>query len=131
MNVLIVDDEPLARERLRQLISRIDNFMALEHEASNGRDAIDLCVQLQPDIVLMDIRMPRMDGIATIKAIRADPGLKSAAVIALSAGVLASEIEEAMNAGFDDYLTKPLIADAIYKVLAGIVGIALETKTVS
>ncbi|WP_067515511.1 LytR/AlgR family response regulator transcription factor [Endozoicomonas ascidiicola] len=69
MNVLIVDDEPLARERLRHLIARIDNFMVLEHEASNGRDAIDLCTQLQPDIVLMDIRMPVMGGLEAAKYI--------------------------------------------------------------
>ena len=62
MNVLIVDDEPLARERLRYLIGGMESFQALEQEASSGRMAIELCDQYQPDIVLMDIRMPGING---------------------------------------------------------------------
>jgi len=63
MNVLIVDDEPLARERLRYLLGRLNGFSALEKETGNGREAVELCNQYKPDIVLMDIRMPGMGGI--------------------------------------------------------------------
>ena len=63
MKVLIVDDEPLARERTRYLIGRLEGFEALEHETANGQEALVLCRQHEPDIVLMDIRMPGMGGI--------------------------------------------------------------------
>ncbi len=127
-DLLLVEDNEINQRLASRLLENMGMVVTI---AADGQEALDMLAEKFYPIILMDIRMPRMDGIATIKAIRADPGLKSAAVIALSAGVLASEIEEAMNAGFDDYLTKPLIADAIYGVLAGIVGIALETKTAS
>jgi two-component system response regulator AlgR len=63
MNILITDDEPLARDRLRHLLGRLDGFQALEHDAGNGIEAVELCRRYQPDIVLMDIRMPVMGGL--------------------------------------------------------------------
>lgn len=64
MNILIVDDEPLARQRLIGLIQELDGFEACGN-ASNGKDALRLAQELKPDIVLLDIRMPGMDGIET------------------------------------------------------------------
>ncbi|MFK0572537.1 LytR/AlgR family response regulator transcription factor [Endozoicomonas sp.] len=104
MNVLIVDDEPLARERLRYLISRFDNFMVLEHEASNGRDAIELCSQYQPDIVLMDIRMPVMDGLEAARHI--STMAKPPAVIFCTA--YDNHALEAFDAQAVGYLLKPI-----------------------
>ncbi len=63
MNVLIVDDEPLARERLSRLINELDGYRALEPAASNGEEALKLIDELHPDIVLLDIRMPGLDGL--------------------------------------------------------------------
>ncbi|CAN5185555.1 alginate biosynthesis regulator AlgR [soil metagenome] len=62
MNVLIVDDEPPARERLTQLVEDLDGWR-VAGEARNGQEAVDLCARLRPDVVLMDIRMPGMDGV--------------------------------------------------------------------
>ncbi len=64
MKVLVVDDEQPARERLRQLLDDEDGYECIG-EAGNGLDAVTLCNQLQPDIVLLDIRMPGLDGIET------------------------------------------------------------------
>ncbi|HNP63627.1 MAG TPA: LytTR family DNA-binding domain-containing protein [Woeseiaceae bacterium] len=64
MKVLVVDDEQPARERLRQLLDDEDGYDCVG-EAGNGLDAVTLCNQLQPDIVLLDIRMPGLDGIET------------------------------------------------------------------
>lgn len=62
MKILIVDDEPLARQRLRDLLSELED-MEVCGEASNGREALESCETMQPDVVLMDIRMPVMDGL--------------------------------------------------------------------
>lgn len=63
MNVLIVDDEPLARERLSRLVGDLDGYRVLEPSASNGEEALSLIEEQRPDIVLLDIRMPGLDGL--------------------------------------------------------------------
>ncbi|MCY1172760.1 Transcriptional regulatory protein YehT [compost metagenome] len=63
MNVLIVDDEPLARERLSRLVSDLEGYTVLEPSASNGEEALALIESLKPDVVLLDIRMPGLDGL--------------------------------------------------------------------
>ena len=69
MKVLIVDDEKLARVRLRELIMKIGGH-AVVGEAINGSDAIEQAVKLQPDVMLMDIRMPVMDGLEATQRIK-------------------------------------------------------------
>ncbi len=64
MKVLIVDDEPLAQQRLQQLLGEMDNIESI-HLANNGYVAIDFCQKNKPDVVLLDIRMPGMDGLET------------------------------------------------------------------
>ena len=63
MNVPIVDDEPLARERLARLVGQLDGYRVPEPSASNGEEALTLIDSLKPDIVLLDIRMPGLDGL--------------------------------------------------------------------
>ncbi|SDT05324.1 LytR/AlgR family response regulator transcription factor [Pseudomonas oryzae] len=63
MNVLIVDDEPLARERLARMVGQLDGYRVLEPQAGNGEEALALIDSLKPDIVLLDIRMPGLDGL--------------------------------------------------------------------
>lgn len=62
MNVLIVDDEPPARERLTRLLEELEGWSVIG-EAHNGQEAVDFCARQRPDVVLMDIRMPGMDGV--------------------------------------------------------------------
>jgi two-component system response regulator AlgR len=63
MNVLIVDDEPLARERLSRMVSELEGYTVLEPSATNGEEALALIDSHKPDIVLLDIRMPGLDGL--------------------------------------------------------------------
>ncbi|MBT7370008.1 MAG: response regulator [Gammaproteobacteria bacterium] len=90
--------------------------------ANDGSQALELLSHRDFPIIMMDIRMPVMDGIETIKKIRANPDLKYSFVIALSAGVLDTEIDAAMSAGFDRYLTKPLELGSMYNTLKEILG---------
>ncbi|QNH74873.1 response regulator transcription factor [Pseudomonas protegens] len=63
MNVLIVDDEPLARERLSRMVSELEGYSVLEPSATNGEEALSLIDSLKPDIVLLDVHMPGLDGL--------------------------------------------------------------------
>ncbi len=63
MNVLIVDDEPLARERLIRLVGQLDGYRVVEPSATNGEEALSLIERMRPDVVLLDIRMPGVDGL--------------------------------------------------------------------
>lgn len=69
MNIIITDDESLARQRLRKLLNELDHEVVAE--ASQGQQALQLCQQMQPDLILLDIRMPVMDGIETARHLMA------------------------------------------------------------
>ena len=101
MRILIVDDERMIREVLREYIIH-DGFEAVE--ASNGEEAVQLCRQMDFDVVLMDIMMPKMDGLEAVRQILRE---KDVAVIMLSA--LGEEYDKlrAFELGVDDYVTKP------------------------
>ena len=101
MRILIVDDERMIREVLREYIIH-DGFEAVE--ASNGEEAVQLCRQMEFDVVLMDIMMPKMDGLEAVRQILRE---KDVAVIMLSA--LGEEYDKlrAFELGVDDYVTKP------------------------
>lgn len=113
MNVLICDDEPLARERLRYLIGQLAPFQSLEQEASNGRDAVELCRQHQPDIVLMDIRMPGMGGLDAASQISQME--KPPAVIFCTA--FDNHALEAFDAQAVGYLLKPIRQEDLSQAL--------------
>lgn len=64
MKILIADDEPLARQRLARMAAQLPGCQVLAEQATNGQQAIELCNRLQPDILLLDIEMPELDGLA-------------------------------------------------------------------
>lgn len=68
MNVLIVDDEPLARDRLKRMVNDTQTWHVVA-EAANGEEAVALSDRTRPDVILMDVRMPQMDGVAAAKQI--------------------------------------------------------------
>ena len=83
----------------------------------NGQNALEALAKHSYAVVLMDIQMPVMDGLETIKRIRAEPALRSSLVIATSAGFLDVEKAQALDAGFDHFLTKPVDYDALQNIL--------------
>ena len=121
MNIIIVDDEPIIRIGLRTLIDWELHGLTLIGEASDGEEAIDLIRRHQVDILVTDIRMPRMDGLELIrraKALQADLG-----VLVLSCLDDFSYVKEAMNLGARDYILKPTMEpEELIKVLNNIGG---------
>ncbi len=113
MKVLIVDDEPLARERIRFLLGRIDGVMALERDTGNGREALELCQQYQPDVVLMDIRMPGTGGIEAASSI-SQMDNPPAIIFCTAYDTHALEAFDAQAVG---YLLKPIRLDDLEKAL--------------
>lgn len=112
MKVLLVDDETLARERLRRLLAELPDC-AVCGEAGDGRTALALCVELQPDVVLLDIRMPGMDGLEAARHIAGLPD-PPAVIFTTAFGDHALEAFEACAA---DYLLKPIRAERLAAAL--------------
>jgi len=108
--ILVVDDDS---RNLFVITAALEQHGASVDNALNGRRALELMAGMRPDVVVMDIMMPEMDGYKTIAAMRADPRLASVPVLVLTAKALPSDREKALAAGADDYLTKP----ADYEVL--------------
>jgi PAS domain S-box-containing protein len=102
--ILIVDDEPVGRETLEALLLKEGHALAF---ASNGREALAQAAQLQPDAVLLDIMMPGMDGYEVCRQLRATPALADIPVILVTALDDADSRIRGIEAGADDFVTKP------------------------
>lgn len=111
-SVLIVDDEPPARARLRQLLEDIGEWQ-VAGEAANGRQALDLCGQLDPDVVLLDIRMPGMDGMEVARHLTTLE--RSPAVIFTTA--YSDYAIQAFDAQAIGYLVKPVRRERLQRAL--------------
>lgn len=103
--VLIIEDEEILRQNLRDILDLEGYDVKV---APNGMDGIELFNIEQPDLVLCDIKMPKMDGFDVLKTIRDLPGGLTTAFIFLSAKVEHDDIRSGMNLGADDYLLKPV-----------------------
>ncbi len=112
IRVLIVDDQELVRAGLRALVENTDDI-AVAGEASHGREALTRGRALRPDLFLMDLRMPVMDGIAATAAIRADPALRDTPVLILTTFDDEDDVLEAVRAGATGYVLKDMDADAL------------------
>ena len=111
--ILIVDDAAFMRKVIRDTLTK-NGFTDL-HEAVDGKDAVEKYFELQPDLVLMDITMPNMDGLEALKAIRAKDN--KANVVMCSAMVV-----EAVQAGIKDFIVKPFKEDRLMKTVNSILG---------
>ena len=116
MRVLVADDHTLFRDGLRSLLEarRVD----VVGEARNGREAVDETRRLQPDVVLMDLDMPELDGLAATRLISAhQPEVK---VVILTASEEDADLFEAIKSGAQGYLFKNLAADELFRLLEGV-----------
>lgn len=103
--IIIVDDNPASRELIRELLGT-DEYRIVE--AANGREALALIAASYPDLVLLDIQLPELDGYSVIRHLRQDPRFRRLPVVAVSAYAMQGDREKALAAGFDAYITKPI-----------------------
>jgi DNA-binding NarL/FixJ family response regulator len=120
--VLLADDQELVRQGFAALIDAEDG-LSVVGQAANGADAVSLAHRVRPDVVLMDIRMPIMDGLAATTAITADGTLTNTHVIVLTTFDLDQYVHDALRAGASGFLLKDTapaqLLDAIRIVAAG------------
>jgi DNA-binding NarL/FixJ family response regulator len=105
LRVLVADDHALVRHGFRSILASEDDIEVIE-EASNGREAVAIATRDKPDVVLMDIRMPVLDGIEATRLITADPLLSNTRVIVLTTFDLDEYVFGALRAGASGFLLK-------------------------
>lgn len=108
--ILIVEDKATSRELLRNILEPRGYEVI---EAVDGIDGLDKASTHQPHLILLDLHMPRLDGMEVLQALRRDQRFQSTPVIALTASAMQGDREKALAAGFNGYLTKPVSLDTL------------------
>ncbi len=108
--LLLVEDDELNRDSLRRLLRRRGYEILL---AVDGEEALAVARAEAPDLVLMDMRLPGIDGWEATRRLKADPSTRGLPIIALTAHAMASDRDTALAAGCDDYDTKPIDLDRL------------------
>ena len=104
-NVLIVDDDSDSLFTINEIVQKCNCVTAL---AKNGKECLEILEKQKPDVILLDIMMPVMDGFQTLRAIREKPEFKDIPVIAVTAKAMIEDREIILKQGFDSYITKPI-----------------------
>jgi PAS domain S-box-containing protein len=124
--LLYVEDNPANLELVEQLIARRPDLRLLS--AADGNLGIEFARAYQPDVILMDINLPGISGITAMKILRDDKSTEHIPVIALSANAVPRDIERALEAGFFNYLTKPIKVDKFMDALDAALKFAEGTR---
>ncbi len=114
--ILVVDDEPTIVRLMEFILARQGHEMMV---AVNGEEALEKIRAHAPDLVLLDIMMPRIDGYEVARAVRADPATASLPIIMLSAKAQEEDIRRGVGIGVDEYITKPFSPEHLVHVVAG------------
>lgn len=112
--VLLVEDNPINQEVTRLLFQELDIPLEI---AENGLEAIEMVTACPPDLILMDMHMPILDGMETTRRLRANPAFAQIPIIALSADAFTEQQEKLMERGLDHYLTKPIEPGRLIEIL--------------
>ena len=102
--IVVVEDQPDSRQIIRDMLAPTDYEIT---EAENGEEALAAITKQRPDLILMDVQMPIMDGYTATRRIKGDATLRSIPIIAVTSYALTDEEKKARAAGCDDYVSKP------------------------
>ncbi len=103
--ILVVEDEPMNMKLVSDLLLA-QGYKVLE--AYDGKQGVDIAIAEKPDLILMDIMMPVMDGYAATKSIKNNQATKEIPIIALTAHAMSHDKEKVLQSGADDYMSKPI-----------------------
>ncbi len=103
--VLVADDKDTGRELVRTVLEDCDYEV---FEAGDGMEALERAREVRPDLIILDLHMPRLDGFAVIKELRRDESFANTPVMALTASAMMGDRERALAAGFTGYIAKPI-----------------------
>lgn len=112
--ILVADDHEVNRRLIERILA--PHGYAIVH-ANNGREAVDLATQCFPALVMMDVRMPVLDGIAALRALRNDERTRGIPVIAVTAFSTKEQLEPIAAAGFEAVVTKPIDVDSLLELV--------------
>ena len=117
--VLVVDDDPVI-VRLLEVNFEMEGFAV--RTAADGLEGLESAKAQHPDVIVSDVMMPRMDGLQLVNELKADPATASIPVILLSAKAQADDVRAGLDAGADDYVTKPFepldLLDRVVKLIS-------------
>ncbi len=112
--ILIVEDVEMNRDLLVQLLE--DDYELAE--ATDGKQGLEMAVQVKPDLILLDMMLPEMDGYEVTKAVREHEEIKDTPIIAVTAHAMAGDEEKALEAGCNDYLPNPIDEEELWTKVA-------------
>lgn len=103
--ILIAEDRPSSRELIRTVLEGCGYSVA---EAVDGRQAVELAKRENPDLLIVDLQMPALDGLGVLAELRRDERFADVPIVALTASAMQGDRERALEAGFTEYITKPV-----------------------
>jgi len=106
--VLVVDDIPVNIILLKTMLSRLNVAV---FTAKNGQEALEIINESKPNLVLLDVQMPVIDGLEVLRRVKSNPETKDLCIIMVSAFTTSDDIQKAMQLGASAYITKPIILD--------------------
>lgn len=113
--LLYVEDNPASLRLMEKLLATHKAFELLT--AASGEAALDIALQARPDLILLDLNLPGMDGFDVLRQLKEHPATRTIPVIAVTTNAMARDIERGMAAGFSDYLTKPIRVADLFETL--------------
>jgi two-component system cell cycle response regulator DivK len=113
--ILYIEDNPDNRLLVKRVLEAEGHTLV---EAANAHDGMQAAIERRPDLILMDINLPEVDGYTTTSRLKATPGLERVKVIALTANVMKGDREKTLAAGCDGYIQKPIDVDLLPRQIA-------------
>jgi len=117
--ILVVDDDPVI-QKLLSVNFEMEGYRVVT--ASDGLDGLAQVEAVNPDIILLDVMMPRMDGLTVARKLKSDPSTKGIPIVLLSAKAQSTDIQLGLEAGADDYITKPFDPLELLDKVAALIG---------
>ena len=108
--ILVADDRAISRELVRSVLESCGYEV---YEAADGVEALEQAHQVHPDVIILDLQMPRLDGFGVVSELRRDPAFDHVPVMALTASAMTGDRERALSSGFTGYVAKPIRVAAL------------------